>query len=274
MAVKHIFERYNNIYQFMQTIESRPNNGRFGESSHKETDEEWSGTKTYAEAVEQFSNGLPERCEKMRKSMERFKAASNVNTAKARPKNHYYGYAPNVPAAIIGLPKSMRYTERIPQKVKAISLVFDCCVSCMVSPEEMIKAGCTILEAVYALEASGYRVKLDLSLYSTESDGQKIACLITLKEWQNHLDLLKLSFPLTSPSMFRRFGLKWAEGIEGVTSRHVYGYGHIMSDDKVKSLLRENGYNIDSTYFVRVRTCKDCGFDALQLVERLGIKKG
>ena len=274
MAVKHIFERYNNIYRFMDTIERRPNNGRFGDSSHKETDAEWSGTRSYEEAVEQFSNGLPERCEQMRRSMERFKAASNLSATKTRPKNHYYGYAPNVPAAIIGLPKSMRYTERTPQKVKAVSLVFDCCVSCMTDAETMVKAGCTILEAVYALEASGYRVKLDLSLYSTESDGQKIACMVTLKEWQNHLDLLKLSFPLTSPSMFRRFGFKWAEGIEGVKSRHVYGYGHIMSDEQIKSLLRENGYKIDSTYFVRVSDCEKCNFDALRLVERLGIKKG
>lgn len=271
--VPNIFERYDNIYRFMDTIENRPNNGRFGNSSHKEDDAEWSGTRNYNEAVEQFSNGLPERCEKMRKSLERFKANTNLTAVKARPRKYYHGYAPNIPAALLGLPKSMHHMERKPQKVKALSIVFDCCVSCMTDAETMVKAGCTILETVHALQVSGYRVKLDLSLYSTESDGQKIACLITLKEWRQPLDLLKLSFPLTSPSMFRRFGFKWAEGIEGVKSRHVFGYGHIMSDEQVKALLNENGYDTSATYFVRVKTCEDCGFDALKLIERLGIKK-
>ena len=271
---KNIFERYDNIYRFMDTIEKRPNNGRFGNSSHKEDDAEWSGTRNYGEAVEQFSNGLPERCEQMRKSLERFKAESNVNAVKARPRNYYHGYTPNIPAAIMGLPKSMRQIERKPQKVKAISIIFDSCVSCGTDSDTMTKAGCTILEAVHALQVSGYRVRLDLSLYSTESDGQKIGCIITLKDWRQPLDLLKLSFPLTSPSMFRRFGFKWAEGIEGVKSRHVFGYGQIMSDDKVKALLDENGYDTSSTYFARVRDCEQVDFDALRLIERLGIKRG
>lgn len=271
---KNIFERYDNIYRFMDTIEKRPNNGRFGTSSQKEEEGDWNGTRTYAEAVEQFSSGLPERCEQMRKSLERFKAATNLTAVKAKPRKYYHGYAPNIPAAIIGLPKSMHQIERTPQKVKAISIIFDCCVSWSVDADTMVKAGCCILEAVHALQVSGYRVKLDLSLYSTESDKQKIGCIITLKDWRQPLDLLKLSFPLTSPSMFRRFGFKWAEGIEGVKSRHVYGYGQIMSDDKVKALLSENGYDTSSTYFARVKDCEQADFDALKLIERLGIKRG
>lgn len=268
----NVYENFDNIYKFMDIIEKRPNNGKFGQSSQKESSDGWSGTRTYKEAVEQFSNGLPETCERMKKSLERFKANANVSQNKARPRNYYHGYTPNIPAAIMGLPKSMRQIERTPQKVKAISIMYDASANCGTSADTLNKAGCTVLELVYALEVKGYRVRLDL-LPFTSKDGEEVVCAITLKDWRQPLDLLKLSFPLTSPAMFRRFGFKWAEGIPGV-EKHFCSYGRTLTKDACRKLMEAHGVKTDNAYFIDVRDCQKADFDALKVADALGIKRG
>lgn len=268
----NVYESYDNIYRFMDTIEKRPNNGFFGKISQKDSPDGWSGTRSYKEAVEQFSNGLPETCERMKKSLERFKASSNVSQNKTRPRNYYHGYTPNIPAAIIGLPKSMRQIERTPQKVKAISLIFDSTANCGTSAETLNKAGCTVLELVYALEVSGYRVRLVLLPFTGNDDSESVVCAVTLKDWRQPLDLLKLSFPLTSPAMFRRFGFKWAEGIN--VEQGWCAYGRTLDKGGCRKLMEANGVKMDNAYFIDIKDCRSAEFDALKVADALGIKRG
>lgn len=269
----NVYENFDNVYKFMDVIQKRPNNGKFGKSSEKISEDGWSGTRTYEEAAQQFANGLPETCERMKKSLERFKANSNVSQNKTRPRNYYHGYSPNIPAAIIGLPKSMRQIERTPQKVKAISIMYDSSASCGVSAETLNKAGCTVLELVYALEVTGYRVRLDLLPFTTKGEREETVCSITLKDWRHSLDVLKLSFPLTSPAMFRRFGFKWAEGLADVTEQFCC-YGRTLNKEQCRKVMEAHGVKTDNAYFIDYNDCQNAGFDALKLADALGIKRG
>lgn len=274
MADNLVFEKYDNIYKFMDTISRRPNTKKFGDSSTSTGDSDWYGTNSYTEAQEQFSNGLPEKAAALKKSLETFKASANLATPRARPSNYYYGHSPNVPAAIIGLPKSMRRVEKTPQKVKAISILSDMTQNAGTSGATLEKAGCTVLQLVYALETAGYRVALDIMPFTTDTrrNGQHTICLINLKDWKHSLDIMKLSFPLTSPSMFRRFGFRWAETVPGIEAEHVPGYGGHLDKDKVKEHLSRRGYDMKATYFVDVEDCMSCDFNALKVAEKLGIK--
>lgn len=269
MAERIYYERYTNVYRFMDTIEARPNNGQFGRSS-AESGDMWYGTKTWEEAMEQFQNGIPEQAEKLKKSLDAFKANNNISSPKTRPKNHYYGYSPNVAAAIIGLPKSMRYNERQPQKVKAISILYDMTQNCGVGADELRKAGETVLQLVYALECRGYRVALDGLAFNSESNERRFILSINLKEWKQHLDIMKLSFPITSPAMFRRFGFKWAETLPEVTER-VSGYGRHMDKSKCLRCLEKVGCDIKTAYFIDVNDCRSAEYDALEVAKKLGI---
>lgn len=271
MANKVYFEMYPDIYKFMDIIEKRPNNKQFGNSSQKIGKDGWSGTKTYGEAVEQFSNGLPETAERIKQSLGQFKAKANVVTTKVRPVNHYYGHTPNVAAAIIGLPKSMRRIERTPQKTKTIGLLWDCCQNCSYEAETLQKAGETVLQLVYALEVSGYRVNLDCAPFTGNDPGRDFMVLINLKQYGQHMDILKLSFPVTSPAMFRRFGFKWCEGIPNFTGRKVWGYGCHLSKSRILEILTANGYNVKSSYCINVEDCEEADFDPLKVAKTLGI---
>ena len=266
------FEKFDNIYKFMDTIEKRPNNGKFGTSSQKaEKSNGWYGTKDYPEAVEQFSNGLPETAERLKKSLGQFKAQANITANKIRPTNHYYGYTPNVAAAIIGLPKSMRRIERIPQKTKAIGILWDCTQNCNVTADTLRKSGESILQLIYALEIRGYRVNLDVSVFTSNDHRRDFIALINLKQYGSHMDILKLSFPVTSPAMFRRFGFKWAETLPGVEGSEVWGYGGHIDKDKLLGILKTKGYDTKQTYIVNVDDCSESDFDPLKVAERVGI---
>lgn len=268
MAERIYYERYTNVYRFMDTIEKRPNNGQFGTDS-KDTGH-WYGTNTWEEALQQFQNGIPEQAEKLQKSLNAFKANSNISSPKTRPKNHYYGYSPNVAAAIIGLPKSMRYNERQPQKVKAISIIYDMTNNCATSADELRKAGETVLQLVYALECRGYRVALEGLAFNGERDERRFILAINFKEWKQNLDIMKLSFPLTSPAMFRRFGFKWAETLPEVTSR-VSGYGRHMAKSETMKCCGKVGFDIKKSYFIDTNDCKECDYNALEVAKKLGI---
>ena len=272
MANKVYFEKFDNIYKFMDTIEKRPNNDKFGKTSAKESRNGWAGTRTYQEAVEQFANGLPETAERMKQELGAFKANANIVSTKVRPNNHYYGYTPNVAAAIIGLPKSMRRIERTPQKTKTIGLLWDCCQNCNVEAETLRKAGETVLKLVYALEIRGYRVNLDCTPFNSEDSGRDFVVVINLKQFGQHMDILKLSFPVTSPAMFRRFGFKWAEGIPGVTGGSVWGYGRANTNTKrLFDIMAAHGYDTKSLYKIGVNDCERADFDPLEVAKNLGI---
>lgn len=264
------FERYTNIYHFMDTIGGRKNNAMFGKSSEKRSDNGWSGTDTYQTAVDQFSHGLPEKAEKLKKSLEAFKAKSNISTTKTRPIDYYYGYSPNIPAAIIGLPKSMKKVERTPQKVKAISICFNMVQSYSVKAETLEKAGETVLQLVYALECRGYRVALDILPFACTESRRYFINAITVKDWKSSLDMLKLSFPITSPAMFRRFGFKWAETLPGVT-KYVPCYGAPIDKADLVKQLNSCGYDTSKTYVIDVNDCKSVEFDPLKVAKTLGL---
>ncbi len=268
MAERIYYERYTNVYRFMDIIEKRPNNKQFGDDSHDKG--MWHGTETWEEAVQQFQNGIPEHAEKLQKSLNAFKANSNISSPKTRPKNHYYGYSPNVAAAIIGLPKSMRYNERQPQKVKAISILYDMTQNAGTDADELRKAGETVLQLVYALECRGYRVSLDGLAFNGSREERKFVLSINFKEWKQHLDIMKLSFPLTSPAMFRRFGFKWAETLPDVTER-VRGYGSHMSKSDTLKCCGKMGVDIKTAYFIDVNDCEEANYDALKVAKNLGI---
>lgn len=271
MANKVYFEKYNDIYRFMDTVTSRPNNKLFGDSSQKVSRNGWSGTENYTEAVNQFSNGLPETAERLKQSLGQFKAKSNITTTKVRPNNYYYGSTPNVAAAIIGLPKSMRRIERTPQKTKTIGILWNSCQSCGVEADTLRKAGETVLQLVWALEISGYRVNLDAIPFACNDSDRDFIALINLKQYGQHMDILKLSFPVTSPAMFRRFGFKWAEGVQNVNGSKVWAYGTPLEKQKILDILAANGYNVKTSYCIDVRDCENADFQPLEVAKTLGI---
>lgn len=256
----------------MNTINSRKDNGCFEHEAKKQDENNFYGTKTWDIAEEQFKNGLPNVAERLKKAIKLMGVKGNITANRVTRRDYYHGYAPNVSNAIIGLPKSMRQMHRTPQKVKAISIYFKPNVPWYIKHEDIAKAGETVLQMVWALERKGYRVNLSNVLISAQCGNETQLAIITLKEYTQPLDMLKLSYPVTSPSFFRRHGFRWQETAPNTKNKSWgSGYGRPMELDEVKKTLKDANIDIKNSYVIDVSTCEKHDFDALKVAQSLGI---
>ena len=97
-----------------------------------------------------------------------------------------------------------------------------------------------------------------------------VFCGIVVKDYRQPMDLLKLSFPLTSPAMFRRFGFKWKETTP-FSTRTTSGYGSTYPSNQIRDIFTANGIKCDNSYIISVGECIDAGFDPIKLAKDLKI---
>jgi len=272
-----IYDNFSDVFEFRRAIQTRPDNGKLGHSA-RDNGNNFSGM-SLDDAFNALTDGLPEKAAALNREINRFKAVVSGTVTQRRPINYYNGHSPNVPAAIIGLPKSMRKVTKTPSKVKTVTMFYNNTANCFVDAEDLEKAGACVLQLVYWLELNGYRVRLTLSPYlAQEHYGNKksehAVCNILLKDYRQPLDLLKLSFSVTSVSMFRRLGFRWLETVPDLKGGGWrIGYGSQIDDkDYALSLLEKCGQDVRNAYFIKVEDCDNAGWDALKLAADLGIK--
>ena len=271
--LKVVFDNFSDVYEFRAAITSRPEN-KHCKHEARNSSRDFAGM-PLDKAYEALTAGLPDVVERLNRDAVKFKTdiASNLN--QRRPINYYNGHAPNVPAAIIGLPKSMRKIIKTPSKVKTITLYFNSWIACGVKAADFEKSGSAVYQLVYWLEKCGYRVRLYVVPVCCESNGdvnECAVCSVMVKDFRQPLDLLKLSFSLTSISMWRRLGFRWIETVPGLKSSW-YAYGHKISAEKSKKCVQAAGHNIDNAFFIMHEDCSAAGYDPIKLAENLGIKK-
>lgn len=239
-----IYERFESINSLLNTINNRPNNKIMKNKNDSQEDGSTSfyGTGTYKKACELLVNGWTEPLNEIKKEV------GSINYSgmgyKMRPQNAVVGYIPNVPNALRNLPQSMITINRIPQKVRAISIYYSNTANGMTPTKEFIKNGIKILQLINNLESSGVRVNLYACLYYAEKENDFAFVPVKIKDYRDKLDLQKICFPIAHPSWLRRIGFKWLETCKGLTSsRWAGGYGtaifEISDHEKYKKILKE-----------------------------------
>lgn len=271
---KFIFDNFNDVYAFRAAIQSRSDNGKFSDASTTARNS-FAGM-SLDDAYRALTDGLPEVAGKLKRDLVKFKAQAAGQMTQKRTINYYNGRSPNVPAAIVGLPKSMRKVVKQPVRQKTVVLYYDSTANSGTSAATLEKSGAAVLQLVYWLELNGYRVQFVLSNFLAECGDEVAVCTVLLKEFKQPLDVLKLSFSITSVAMFRRLGFRWAETVPGIEGGGwSFGYGRHI-DDKTKALkeLKKTGKYTDNAYFITIGDCEDASFDAIKLASNLGIKVG
>lgn len=249
-------EEFKSINEMLKVIAKRKQNHsmRYRNSS-TENSYDFTGTNSYEEAEELFKNGDKEKYEMIQKEFR--SKVNNVRTnllPRRQVRTGVVGYAPNVPNAIMGLPNSMIYTDKVNMKSKTVSILYSITGNCYIEAKEFIKSGVAVLDVVNSLELSGYRVEVKILFFNAKECDEKLRGLVTVKNYNEHLDLLKMAFPLANPSMFRRFGFKWLETCPvEIKSDWAYGYG---SDNSREDLTKGNivYLNLDRT--------KECSYNS------------
>lgn len=279
MESKIVYEHFSSIEKLLKTISGRQNNEAMsGQNQSQKVGAErtrFCGTESFEDAVSLMANGWDEKLADVKKKYEvATKQNASGNVSRIRPTSGVVGYAPLVPNAIRGLPNSMISSERVPQKVKCVSIYYASGVDAGWSQDSMIESGIAVLRIVNNLELKGYRVKLTLVAKSSEGGGERAILCVDMKDFRQQLDLKKLCFPLLHPSMLRRIAFRWLETVPSLTSKGFRGgYGSPFHRDYElgKRVLVENGFLGKDDYYVTAYVCKECGYDIGKIMSRIGM---
>lgn len=269
MANKIIKEHFTSIHQMLNVINNRPNNDimRYEDSS-KSGSKSFTGTRDWEEANSLFEHGYTEILPEIKAGV----AAGIKKTEtiqKRRTSTGVVGYAAHVPNAIMGLPNSMIYTQANPQKIKAVSIVYNICENCGTDAQEFIDSGIAVLNVINRLELNGCRVNLKILYFCGKEDNEYCFGSVDVKDFREHMDLQKLCFPVAHPSMFRRFGFKWLETCKGLTNRYwKNGYGRSIHDE---SFVKDN-YLQENEFYMDLHYTKKYKYDANKIIESMNIK--
>lgn len=270
MTNRVIFEKFKSLTHLLNTIEDRTENDVFRSSPRLKSQEKsakndsfFGSAQSFEQARELLLGGYTEPLDKIKRQLVK------VDKSAITPKNMLFtdmvGFAPHVPNTIMGYPKTMINQRKTPMKAKTIHLLYGFSAIGNVRDSELIKGGTMFLQLVNSLELSGYRVKIDVVRCTTSSEKDAIGYTCTVKEYSQHLNLLKLCFPLVHPSMLRRISFRWCETLPNLTDREYrIGYGASLiarlgfDGNKERTFLKEHkvitGVN---QYYCNVYEAKD-----------------
>lgn len=264
MARKIVAEKFKSLTNLIDTMEGRPLNAAFKalndipssqrDESPKKQDgrEAWSGSYTYEETKETLKSGYKDPLEKLKKAI--FKTGQKDNYV--RPKVHadFVGFAAHVPNTLMGLPQTMINRPKSQAVSKTIHLVYSFCAAAHTKPDDLIKGGVNFISLANSLEKQGYRVKIDVIFASLENK-TAAAFTVNLKEYGQHMNLLKLAYPLVHVGMLRRLAFKWLETTPDLKDKSfVNGYGIPLNFAMGDNIEREKEFLIENDLISRKNT--------------------
>lgn len=212
----------------------------------------WEYKRKYPEEYETQSNLLLNGWHAKTKELKEAVKALNAKTGtKDRIKyvNEVQGYKPNVPLYLNGVPNCMINMKKTPvKKAKTIHIVYDSTYPWNIPSYKVANNGALLVNVINQLEASGYRVKLDIINTMCNVHDNKVAMYsATFKEYGQPLNLDIVSYPIMNDKYLRCiiFDLQNKNSYEADASREYISYrGYTMYDvheeTKNKDFCKEN----------------------------------
>lgn len=174
----------------------------------------FTGTASMVDCLSVAQNGWEEG----RKMIDKYTKEYNTHWAKFFPQQDFgsdlkadvSGSIINIDAYIMGDPECMldfSPNEDKPQEAKGQKLqriIVNACCNCHVKIETIYQRGSLIASLVNSMELSGYNIEVIL-VWQVDHGGLQLRYTLTLKNFQDFLDVDKLAFAVAHPSMLRRF---------------------------------------------------------------------
>lgn len=222
MKKKYITERYDSLNAFTQALE-RPKIGTLGgETFHPDF--------VGVDSAETADRLLIEGDSKTVHLIQGAKVKREATEKRSTLYRSCAGFVPIVGAAMAGHPQNMLNVKESARKTKILNLVYILSVDYSQTPESLAAAGEKILNAIYTLENTGYRVNLyvaNISFPRVDGTHQALnlfdlSLLVKIKDSGKHLNVSKIAYPLANPAFFRYHIFKYLNTmIEGLNSAYV-----------------------------------------------------
>ena len=174
---------------------------------------EFTGTRSYTEAVQIMRDGWPAGAEQARALSAQLAAetADSMTTERPTPVWDVCGDDADVSRYLEGEPENMVawMPEAVPAAGRVVRVVLDAGVNCTVKEEHLQAAGVMTAAAVDVLEARGVRCEVWVS-YPAAFDSCTVEVRHRLKAAEEPLDLARVVAGM-HPSGWRRIGFRWFE---------------------------------------------------------------
>lgn len=255
------FEGLNEFARFCENDMNTSFKKYYGDKriSHQESasSTKFCGTASFEEASDLMISGYQEGLKKLKET--KTKLTERATQQRPQIKLDVVGFAPCVPNAIIGLPKSMIKREKIAQKTPIINIFYNVSVNGNIDKDVLFEGGKNLLATVKTLEAQGVRVNLKVGDISYAKKDAIKMCSVVIKKAAQSLNPLLVSYPLTHPSFLRRHIFAWEE-VSSLTNTSdwvdAYGcafYAHPMvkgATDGERGLLKREGVLSKNDYYL------------------------
>lgn len=232
-SMKVLFEQFSSLAAFREAINTRPVSPLFltagiecSKSSSK-NDTKFTATSSYDEAEALLADGWADGLRNIEKA-----AGGNLRPCgaayAAKLTTEYNGFFPNMGAYLAGDPRNMYNRRKVqrPAPVVEVGILFG--VHCGISADKINAGSARVLSAIATLEGRGVRCGVSLIKASaTRNEAEYSLCRITVKKPTEYLDVLKLVYPLTHPSMQRRHSFRYLETLRGLSNSdwvECYGF--------------------------------------------------
>lgn len=270
------FENFKTVYDFEKALAERPTNKDFGECASKNKgNSSWYQTKDYSEADTFLTQGWNAKIDEVKSACEKF--STTVAVKHRRIVNDYVGFMPSVPRAIQGYPQSMiNITKRdSTESQRTKHIVFDNTACGGTSGEQLLKAGLTVLKLAMILDKSNVRTKIDMLPFTSYAGNSMYGCSVTIKDYRQPFNYLKMAYPIANPSFFRRHGFRWLETQSGDMKKWVIRYGGEIfgRGEMTEAYLKFAGMKKDDVIFINFKDCKEAEFNPETLMKNKGINK-
>lgn len=199
------FRCYESIDEMVRHLGSE----KGGYESNETYNSEWYGTKTYQEAEQRIIKGDDELA-KMLRGSDKLDIHMPSTGVRKRMVTRMAGFAPHVPNYLAGVPNNMLWVEekKVPKKV--LTVIYGCNTHGDETAEDIAKVSARVVSCIMSLERKGYRINLYAS-NAADSGSTRTGFITKLKDSGQHIDVLKMAFPLLSASWNRRFGFRFRE---------------------------------------------------------------
>lgn len=208
-----------------------------GHESNSTYNSEWYGTKTYQEAVQRITKGDDELAKLLRGS-DKLDIHMPSTGIRKRMVTRVAGFAPHVPNFLAGVPNNMLWVEEKKVAKKVLTVIYGCNTHGDETAEDIAKVSARVVSCIMSLERKGYRVNLYASNVA-DSGSSRTGFITKLKDSGQHIDVLKMAFPLLSASWNRRFGFRFREMCGWRSS------GSSLYGDELRSWLDANHVKYD-----------------------------
>lgn len=245
-------EKFSNVAEFYDYIESHPIKDefkRYGEPSSIDGSWDWTGTRSYEDATSLLLNGDPDAKRLIDGSgvaanMRQVNRVEMQRTTVLAP----CGFLPHVPNFLAGRPNNM-IAERVTiKRKKVINVAYNIAALGSASSTDMLNAAINVLNAILRCEAGGLRINLWAVAISSSRKNYAVTA-VRIKDSRQYIDVMKMAYPMTNPSMFRRHVFRFREVLPDLPTSFADGYGCTVSDvDIMHACLEHLNIDVDAVF--------------------------